>query len=225
MVHDRDDDLAERTPLQLTRWQEDVVRALASAEDRTRPLSQWYLGALHALSNLNNPDRIAQAPIHYENLWKNCYAFYRECINDRFYNIQENRRSLANRFEGDRARYSAGWQGKVIDAGLSQTIQEAAIYFENSQHPSRKEQVQSMLVATDPLVSHLDTRVLQSKRDAVHKMWERLTGIAHHGSIDEQGFDECLVALERMILDQLAPITAQDQQEIRSILEQTEQSE
>ena len=223
---DRDEDLAESRPLQLTRRQEDVVRALASTEDEARPLSQWYLGALYALSNPSNPDRIAQTAHSLRELVEKLLrVLVGTALLTDSYNIQENRRDLANRFVSDRARYSKGWEGATIDIDLSQTIQKASIYFENSQQPSRREQVQSMLVATDPLVGQFDSRILQSKRDAVHSLWKRLVSVAHHGSTDEQGFVDCFTSLEGLILDQLAPITAEEQQKIRSIIVQDERTD
>ena len=48
-------------PLKLTPQQEDVLRALQGRENERYPLSQWYLGALYALDNDYNPDRISQS--------------------------------------------------------------------------------------------------------------------------------------------------------------------
>ena len=49
------------TPLVLTHEQRAVLEALKSKETEKYPLSKWYLGALYALANPHNPDRISQA--------------------------------------------------------------------------------------------------------------------------------------------------------------------
>ena len=49
------------TPLVLTHEQRAVLEALKSKETEEYPLSKWYLGALYALENPHNPDRISQA--------------------------------------------------------------------------------------------------------------------------------------------------------------------
>ena len=48
-------------PLILNPQQRAVLDALKSKETEKYPLSQWYLGALYALDNYYNPDRISQA--------------------------------------------------------------------------------------------------------------------------------------------------------------------
>ena len=90
----------------------------------------------------------------------------------------------------------------------------------SNQKPTRREQVQSALAKLDPMAEHLDSDIRQRKRDTIHKLWQKLEGYAHHQTEQTvEGFSECLTILERTVLDLLAPITAQDQQEIRSILD------
>ena len=48
-------------PLALTLEQQSVLAALQSKETEEYPLSKWYLGALYALENPHNPDRVSQA--------------------------------------------------------------------------------------------------------------------------------------------------------------------
>ena len=48
-------------PLRLSPQQQRVLEALKDRETEEYALSQWYLGALHALDNEQNPDCIAQA--------------------------------------------------------------------------------------------------------------------------------------------------------------------
>ena len=183
--------IEEPRPLQLTRRQEDVVSALVSAENETHPLSQWYHGALYTLSNGNNPDRIAQAAHSLRELLEKLpRVLTGNAPPAGPNNFQELRRELATRFGNDRERYSMGWEGAAIDSALSLTIEKASIYFENSQQPSRREQIQSTFLTTDPLASQLDKGIVQAKGDAVHRLWRQLEGLAHHGGADKQGFHE-----------------------------------
>ena len=48
-------------PLVLTSRQRAVLEALKSKETEKYPVSEWYLGALYALDNPYNPDRVSQA--------------------------------------------------------------------------------------------------------------------------------------------------------------------
>lgn len=49
------------TPLVLTDQQRNVLEMLQNKQTEKYRLSEWYLGALYALDNPYNPDRIAQA--------------------------------------------------------------------------------------------------------------------------------------------------------------------
>ena len=59
-----------REPLELTEHQDAVVRALESEETPTYPISHWYMGALYALRNENNPERVPQAAHSLRELWE-----------------------------------------------------------------------------------------------------------------------------------------------------------
>ena len=226
-MNDDTERLVEPRPLQLTRLQEDVLKALGGAENERHPLSQWYLGALYALQNNHNPDRISQAAHSLRELVEKLpRVLVGSGSSGSTYNIPEHRRLIAQRIANDRVRYTTGWEGSTIDSVLGKTIEAVATYFDQSQQPSRREQVESTFVAADPLANSLDARILNTKRDVVHNVWRQLEAFVHHGSVpNEQDFLNCLAVLERTILDLLAPITAQDQYQIRSILAQTERTD
>ena len=59
-----------REPLELTEHQDAVVRALESEETPAYPISHWYMGALYALRNENNPERVPQAAHSLRELWE-----------------------------------------------------------------------------------------------------------------------------------------------------------
>ena len=60
-MNESNSDHTQPAPLVLTRQQLEVTQALKRRETEKYPLSQWYLGALYAMSNHRNPDCISQA--------------------------------------------------------------------------------------------------------------------------------------------------------------------
>ncbi len=215
-----DANVGQPIPIQLTQQQQDVIRALQSRESRMYPLSQWYLGALYVLVNPHNPDRFSQAAQSFRELVEKLPEVLLEGdLQIDSYDLRENRRQLTTRIARDRQRYQGGWNGRSIDEGLAETLEKASTYFEKSEQPSRREQILMSVVNIDPLADQLDTGVLDSKRDRILDASQVFQKIAHHrGIADEKEFAHWQEVLERTILDLLAPITAQDQQEIRSIL-------
>ena len=119
----------------------------------------------------------------------------------------------------DLQRYPDGWEGEEIDLRLAKTLREVAEYFRLSQQPTRSEQIQGAMANVDPLAGQMDSATRDRRRDAIVRLWRQLESFAHHQSHDEEAFVNCLGTLERTILDLLAPITAQDQQEIQRILD------
>ena len=219
--------LGEPMLLHLTQRQQDVLRVLQSRENERYPLSQWYLGTLYALANHHNPDRISQAAQSLRELVEKLPRVVLESdpqVNS--YNVPENRREIAARIAKDQQRYPEGWAGKLIDPQLGETFEKASIYFEKSQQPSRREQVQMAVVGIDPMANQLDVEILRLKGDRIYRVWQQFEKLAHHGgNPDVREFTNWLEVLEQEILDLLAPVTAQDQQEIRSILEGTDQTD
>ena len=218
--------LQEPRPLQLTPRQQDVLRALQGRENEKYPMSQWYLGALYALANHYNPDRFSQAAQSLREVVEKLPRVVLEsALQVDSYNVTDNRREIASRIADDRHRYQEGWNGKLIDPSLADTLDRASIYFEKSQQPSRRQQLQMAVVSIDPLVNQFDAEILRSKHDRISRVGKQLEGFAHHaGTEDASEFSNLQEVLETTILDLLAPITAQDQQEIRSIMEQPDRT-
>ena len=214
-----DANVGQPIPIQMTQ-QQDVVRALQSRESQIYPLSQWYLGALYVLVNPHNPDRFSQAAQSFRELVEKLPEILLEGdLQLDSYDLRENRRQLTTQIAKDRQRYQDGWNGRSIDEGLAETLEKASTYFEKGEQPSRREQILMSVVNIDPLADQLDTGVLDSKRDRILEASQVFQKLAHHrGIADEKEFAHWQEVLERTILDLLAPITAQDQQEIPSIL-------
>ena len=165
-------------PLRLSPQQQDVVQALRSRENERYPLSEWYLGALYAVSNHHNPDSIPQAA----------------------HSLRELMEKLP------RVVLESDW-------------------YERRGRPSRREQGQIVIEEIDPLSDQLNARIQEAKGDRLYQLRQQLEKFAHHGDDPEiKDFESCLGMLERAVLDLFAPITAKDQQEIRSILNRDDRS-
>ena len=215
------------TPLVLTHEQRAVLEALKSKETEKYPLSKWYLGALYALANPHNPDRISQAAQSLRELVEKLPRVVREGdVQGNAPGFAEMRRGIDTRILEDKGRYAEGWKDKVIDSHLDKTLQKFERYVELSRQPTRKEQMQRAVADIDPMVDQLDGGIREEKRNRLHDLWRRLEGFAHHRSNpDIEKFRECLESLEGTVFDLLAPITAQDQHEIQSILALPDRSE
>ena len=138
------------------------------------------------------------------------------------YDVTSHRPDIYNRLQKDRIRYADGWSSQAIDPQLSNTLKRIENYFKSVQRPSRREEIQKSVVSVDPLVHQLDKSIQESKLDQILQLWKELEQIAHHRRTPKASeFEEGLRSLEAIILDLLAPITAQDQMEIQSILSQT----
>ena len=209
-------------PPELSAPQRAVVNALQRHDTERYPLSRWYLGALYAIDNRYNPDRWSQAGQSLRELLEKLPRVVLEgdaqVQNRPDFHGQRSR--LYTRISRDQQRYEDSWEGHEIDRQLARTLEEAATYFrQNQQQPSRRDQIQAGVAHIDPLADQMDSATRDRRRDQIVSLWEQLEAFAHHHTSDEESFMHCLRMLERIVLDLLAPITAQDQQEIQSILD------
>ena len=143
-------------------------------------------------------------------------------------NFKDMRQGIFKRLVNDKNRYGEVWKDKKIDAQLDKTLRKIYRYMELNQQPTRKEQIQIAIRKIDPMADQMGFDIQNWKRDAFHTLWNQLEGFVHHRSsshTDEQKFREYVATLEQIVYDLLAPVTAQDQQEIRSILDRTEYSD
>ena len=213
--------------LVLTDQQLEVLEVLKGKETEEYPLSDWYLGALYALHNHYNPDRISQAAQSLRELLEKLPRVVREMnAQGSSHDFKGMRRTLHERFSKDKERYEREWKGKKIDDALDKTLRKVADYLERNQQPTRREGIQTAIAAFDPMVDQLGSEIRQAKRDEFYNLWQMLEGFAHHKSeSDIEKFKGCLSTLERIAFDFLAPITSQDQHEIQSILKLSYRSE
>ena len=209
-------------PLRLTPQQQRVLEALKDRETEEYPLSQWYLGALYVLHNDQNPDRVAQAAHSLRELLEKLPSVVEgsdvTASSDKS-KFQHMRSKIHEGISKYKANYSNGWENKPIDKHLGETLKTVEKYLESNQEPTRRERMQAAVTTIDPMAKQLDRQIREGKRDEFYNLWKRLEGFAHHNSKqDIVKFEKCLDKLEKTVADLLAPITAQNQKEIQTIL-------
>ncbi|MYC78287.1 hypothetical protein F4X10_21195 [Candidatus Poribacteria bacterium] len=215
------------TPMVLTDQQRNVLEALQNKQTDEYPLSDWYLGALYALDNHYNPDRIAQAAHSLRELLEKLTQVVQESdIQIGTIDFKGMRRSINDRILKDKKRYPEGWKDKEINTHLDKTLRKVVDYFERNQQPTRGERIQQAVATIDPMANSLDSEIQERKRNQLLRLWQSFERFTHHNSnTDIVEFSNCLKELENTIFDLLAPITAQDQEEIQTILRSPDRSE
>ena len=214
-------------PLVLTLKQQDVLSILQSKQTEKFPIGDWYIGSLYALNNHYNPDRVAQAAHSLRELLQKLPRVVQgNEVHVSATDFAGMRRNINDRILKDRERYSAGWKNKIIDARLDKTLRKVEDYFRHNRQPTRKEQIKQAVATIDPMVNSLSSGIQEVKRNQYHHLWEQLEEFAHHGSRpDVAELKKCLEKLESIVFDLLAPVTAQDQKGIQTILSLPDKSE
>ena len=214
-------------PLVLIDRQQAVLEVLQSRQTDKYPLSDWYLGALYALDNPYNPDRIAQAAHSLreliEKLPRVVHGSSFPANTSQFPNMRDDISDLISR---SKKRCPEGWKGSQIDKNLAKALTKVEKYLELNKQPNRRGRIQQAIATIDPMVDRLDSEIQEAKKKQLFNLWDRLEGFTHHNSnTDIVEFRTCLKELENTIFDLLAPITAQDQEEIQTILRHLDKSE
>ena len=204
----------------LSHHQRAVVEALQIHQDERYPLGDWYLGALRALHDARNPDRVAQAANSLREVVEKLSRVVPGpgAVISNYDHISQ-RRNILDRLRQAQQRYGAGWLGIKVDSGLAQTLDLAVTYFEKSEQPSRRQQQAIAISAFDPLDHRLVSRASGSRRKALLDLDRALNPFAHHERSDSNEFGRVLEAFEVLVFDLLAPITADDQTQMMEILD------
>ena len=213
-------DLSETGPIEFSARQNEVIRILKTAKSEKYSLADWYSGAIYALKNAYNPDRFSQAAQSIRELLEKLPRVLREseCPASTIH-FKSMRSKLFFQLRSDKERYGGKWKGKTIDTRLEKTILSIERYFELNQTPTRKEQIYNLMKKSDPMYDALGQGIRTEKLDRFNNIWKTFEGVAHHNtSVDEEFIFQQLALVEHLIIDLLAPITAQDQGSIREIL-------
>ena len=211
--------------VQLTVVQRDVLEALGERENERYPLSQWYLGAIYALSNRYNPDRYSQAAQSLRELLEKLPPVVldtpMQVSNYPFLEVQQ---ALSSQLSEAVERFEGEWSGKTIDPELSKTLSGMQEYLLQRQKPTRRDLVNKAVANLDPMFDQLEANVRTRKLGELLHLWGELENHAHHGSTNPEAFQDCVDRLDRFILDLLAPIRAEDQLEIHAVLQEPDMS-
>ncbi len=212
---------APQTAQHLDARELEVWRALRSKAKPKFPFHDWYVSAIGVLASPadTNPDRLAQAGNSLrEILEKLPRALDTEVRGpDRNVFVQA-RSAMAAAVTEAKQDYSAGWSGNITDK-LAAALQDVDCYLELRGSPSRAERTFTGLTKLDPMIQAFPGALQQRKLRRFGQIAKKLEQFTHHQcEPDDQDFRDCLAQTEDLILDLLAPITAEDQDELLAII-------
>ena len=216
----------EPTGLELSPRQRAVLQGLRAIETERFPLGDWYIGALHALANRHNPDRISQCAQSLREVVEKLPEVIRhgDVVVDS-YQVKSQARNIRDRLREHQKQYDSDWLGKKISPGLARTLRLSETFFRKYLGPSRREQFGSVALAFDPLSDLLYVDALDSRLQVMTRRFTELNLFAHHQKSDAAEFSICVESIEQILSDLLAPITADNQREILTILDRFDGSQ
>ena len=214
------DERPDDQPPQLEARQLEVWRTLQVKSTDKYRLADWYLGALSSLRNTFNPDRFAQSAHSLRELLEKIpRALQTEQAGITGDELKNKRRALRAALEREKTNFQAGWENQPITAELSNVLSEFEQYFELCERPDRKDQVFASLTRLDPMIETLPEQLRREKRERYVRLWNALEGIAHHGRRKtEEEFREYVLQVEELVLDLMAPVSAEDQHLLTQII-------
>lgn len=210
--------------LALSVKQQTLVNALRAKEIDDLKIADWYLGALHALANRSNPDRIAQAAHSLRELLEKIpLIFNTEQISVKGGDLKGLRAAIEKKIQRCKdGVYKDGWIGKTINKKLNNALESIECYINRNNQPSRLDKIKSGLSGIDPMSQHYpeDLLLMKKKSEQYKKIWAETEGITHHNTTcTVERFENILSKVEDMLFDLLAPITAEDQKELSVIID------
>lgn len=211
-----------RRPLELSDRQVQVWRALRANAQPNYPLHDWYLGALGALASTEdlNPDRLAQAGNSLRELLEKLpRALGTEVLGPDTNVLKQKRESAGAALIRVKGQFPNGWIGQTITIELSSALEKFEEYVELSNRPSRRERTFAGLKKLDPMIQALPQVLQQGKWQRYNSVSKQLEDFTHHrGSGTDDDFRNCLTQMEDLVLDFMAPITADDQNQLLQII-------
>jgi hypothetical protein len=212
---------------ELTAQQLTFYRAIA---DRDSDLAGWYLGALAALANRSNSERLVQAAHSVRELMEKLHRIVDTPVK------ADSANSLGSVFRvmsdawiraKDRSRCfdeQIGWSGEIDNparAGFEAV--EDAIRWKRDNRPPQRDYAEAMTRALDVAVRPLPESVEDPFVSAWVKLSNQFVAWAHHKTIEsEEEFLGALYRLERLIIDKLRPETFTDMKTIEALVKEAE---
>jgi hypothetical protein len=209
-------------PLTLTTRQQAVHGLLLKRQKADCQIATWYMGALYAMDNHHNPDRLSQtAQSLRELLEKLPRVLSDEDVIPSVTggNLKQKRVSIETRLKRDKERANGDWQGYTITPHMDKTLRGLEQYLEWNQQPNRTDEAFKSTSHTDPMASVLSPTITEHKRIRFMEVWKGLQGYAHHAS-DASGTEisHLITRCEEIILEAFAPVKAEDQLRIHTIV-------
>jgi hypothetical protein len=174
-----------------------------------------------ASADESNPDRLAQAANSLrEVLEKLPRALETEVLGPDRNIFEQRRKSMVDAITRAKSHYQNGWTGEITKE-LSAALQQVEDYTLLRGSPTRAERTFAGLAKLDPMIEALPGQSQQRKVRRFGELARKLKRFTHHQcQPDEQ---ECLNQAEDLILDLMAPISAEDQNLLSQIIAEGDQ--
>jgi hypothetical protein len=216
------EDQTPRRDYGLSDRQLDVWRALRAKAQEDYPFHDWYRGALWALNATDdkNPDRFAQAGNSLRELLEKLpIALGTEVVGAEGHLLQHRRESAGAALMQAKQQFPNGWVGQTITEQVADVLVQFEAYVQLCARPTRTERTASGLQKLDPMSDALPERLRRARRERYRFLSKQFEGITHHKpSVPEQEFREYVAQLEDIVLDLMAPITADDQNRLLELI-------
>lgn len=202
--------------------QRDIFEALLGRDTR---LAEMYVGALTALNDGANPDRLAQSAHSLRELVEKIP----EVVGVRVAPVSE-LSAEAEKLEAAlaAARESASfcdgnWDGE-IDAPLRGLVRavEDLVGWRQTQRKTRREAVRETFRELDPSGRAVPEPLGEFSVNEWMEVHRYFSGVAHHKATDETAFREAVAGFERLLMMQLRPRPFADFDEIDRIVTEAE---
>lgn len=208
-------------PAHLDVRQLEVWRALRSKAKPKFRFHEWYVGAIGAVASPPdlNPDRLAHAGNSLREILEKLPRALDTEIRGPDRNVfLQSRSAVAAAVVRAKQDYTAGWAGDITQ-NLAAALQEMDRYLQLCGSPTRAERTFGGLAKLDPMIQALPGALQQRKLRRYGQIAKQLEQFTHHQcEPDDQEFRDCLAQTEDLILDLLAPITADDQDELLALI-------
>jgi hypothetical protein len=208
-------------PLRMTPRQEEVIATLRKQHPDPERVCRMFEGALHALANLSNPDRLAQAGNSLRELLEKFLD--EEGVKMTGGDIFNQRNEIRKRFDTCAAAEFADekYKDKPISSALADILKRLKKYLKDSKTPSRSDQTATALAGTHPLHSFTS----EERKDHIHKGISlcaiTFQNFAHHktptGEDGEALFAETLDALQTLLLYHFNPPMSEAMHAIKQV--------
>jgi hypothetical protein len=199
-----------------------VWRALRAKSRPDYPFHHWYAGALWALksSDDDNPDRLAHAGNSLRELLEKLpRALGTAVIGPDANFLKQKREAAGAALFQVKDQFSNDWVGQTITDELAAVLEQFKEYIELSNRPSRKQRTVAGLEKLDPMMHALPQQLRQGKWQRYNSLSKQFEGFTHHHPSGTEGdFRTCVDQLEELVLDLMAPITADDQNKLLEIV-------